>query len=113
MARFTHKYMIEDYERLYAHANLLELYLYDTQSGAKPDVTERLPENGRIQLWRATGAAGGYVVLRQSTCNVWLLDDAIRLFNERQTEHTLPIRVALERLQIARNRLCRECVSVS
>ena len=108
MARFTNKHKVDDYERLHNHADLLELYLYDTQTGTKPDASERLPENGRVQLWRATGASGGYVVMRESICNIWLLDDAVRIFNERATEHNAPLRIALERLTIARNRLCRE-----
>lgn len=102
MPHFTHKRMIEDYPRLYAHADLLELYLYDTQTGCKPDVTE----------W-ARDAKHGVSVRIQLYCtpNVWLLDDAVKMYGESgATEHTLAIRCALERLVITRNRIARESV---
>lgn len=109
MARFTKKHMVDDYERLHRHADLLELYLYDTQSGRKPDGEERYSDkNGsvRIQLWRATGADGGYVVIRESLPNIWRLDDAVRMYADNHTEYTLGIRICLERLAVKRNQLC-------
>lgn len=108
MSRFTKKYMTEDYERLYGHAGLLELYLWDTQAGVVPDATETQgtkEDRVRVQLWRAKSASGGYVVVSGSTPNVWLLDDAVRMYADNHSEHTLAIRICLERLQIARNRI--------
>src|SRR5215831_12582622 len=101
--RFTKKYMVEDYERLYKHADLLELYLYDS-STTKHDALER-SQGITVKLWRATGAAGGYVTVHDCTVNIWYLDDAIKLFNERPSEHNAALRISLERLRVARQRL--------
>lgn len=113
MSRFTKKYMVEDYERLRNHSDLLELYLWDTQGGQEPDAVERYrTKNGkqiiddvRIQLWRATSATGGYVVVLGNLPNIWYLDDAIRTFQDNSSEHTLGIRICLERLRVARNKM--------
>lgn len=112
--KHTKKYMVEDYERLYEHSNLLDLYLFDTQSGAVPDATEHyttISKDGftdcdvRVQLWRAKSASGGYVVITESLPNIWYLDDAIRMYGDSHSEHTLGIRICLERLQVKRNKL--------
>lgn len=107
MARFTKKYMTEDYERLYDHGGLLELYLYDTQAGHKPDAVEtegKGTDKVRLQLWRATSASGGYVVMQNTIASIWTLDEANRIFHDRHDEHSLAIRLCLERLTIARNK---------
>jgi hypothetical protein len=106
--RFTQKYMVNDYERLYDHASLLDLYLFDTQSGAKPDATEHYRDkncNATVQLWRAKGAAGGYVIVKDVLPNIWYLDEAISMYADNHSEYTVAIRVCLERLRITRNRL--------
>jgi hypothetical protein len=113
MSHFTKKYMTEDYERLYDRASLLELYLWNTQHGAEPDATEQytstkdghLIADVRVQLWRATSASGGYVVITESLSNVWYLDEAIKLYNDNHSEHTLGIRICLERLAVKRNKM--------
>lgn len=113
MPKFTKKYMVEDYERLYEHSSLLDLYLFDTQSGSKPDAVESYVDSKdgavtdavRVELWRAKSASGGYVVITQSLPNIWYLDDAIRMYADNHSEHTLGIRICLERLRVQRNRL--------
>jgi hypothetical protein len=113
MGRFTKKYMTEDYERLYDHASLLDLYLWDTQVGGKPDATEvhdvikdgELLHAVRVQLWRAKSATGGYVVITEALPNIWYLDDAIRMYADNHSEHTLGIRICLERLRVTRNKM--------
>src|ERR1039458_10101167 len=107
-SRFTKKYMHEDYERLYDHASLLDLYLFDTQTGAKPDSTEHSRDansDAKVQLWRAKGAAGGYVVVMGNTPNIWYLDQALDVYRDNHSEYTLAIRICLERLRVARNRI--------
>lgn len=114
MARFTKKYMVENYERLYNHASLLDDYLYDTQSGRKPDATEHHSNKfnkARVQLWRAKSTTGGYVVVMETLPNIWYLDDAIRIFSERHDEYTLALRICLERLVVFRNRVQQEAVT--
>lgn len=106
--RFTKKYMVEDYERLHKHADLLDHYLWDTQAGVKPDAVESCRDKNcsvRVQLWRAKGASGGYVVINEAMPDIWLLDDAIRMYTDNHSEHTLGIRLCLERLRVKRNQL--------
>jgi hypothetical protein len=111
MPRFTKKHMIDDYERLYDHAGLLDSYLFDTQSGAKPDAVEtytnsKTGDSVRVQLWRAAAACGGYVVIMQTIPNIWLLDYAQSVvYANHNTEHTLAIRICLDRLAVTRNRM--------
>lgn len=108
MARFTKKYMVEDYERLYKHASSLDLYLYDTQMGAKPDfVTHdgKGDDKVTVQLWRAKSASGGYVVVTGCSPNIWQLDEANNLFRDDYTPHRLSIRNCLERCTIERDKL--------
>lgn len=111
MSRFTKKYMVEDYERLHDHAELLELYLYDSQRGENCDVrfTEGKGENRvHVELYRATGAMGGYVVIRDCMANIFTLDDAIRRFSDNHSEYSLPLRIALEKCSVVRGRLLDE-----
>jgi hypothetical protein len=111
--RFTKKYAAEDYERLYDHAALLDLYLFDTQTKAQPDATEfystmkngRLESDVRVELWRGKSAHGGYVVIMETLPNIWYLDDAIAKYRDNHSEHTLGIRICLERLTVKRNKL--------
>lgn len=108
MNKFTKKYMTEDYERLYAHSSLLDLYLWDTQNGAHPDAVEqRRDKNGeaRIELWRAKSASGGYVIINTGMPNIWYLDDAVAHYADNHSEHTLALRICLERLTVARNKM--------
>ena len=113
MARFTKKYMVEDYERLCAHADLLELYLYDTQKGTRPDASEEYKDSDgnpcRAELWRARSASGGYVVITEeiSNSNIYLLDDAVRNHSAHPTPYNLALRCALERLEVKRSRIAR------
>jgi hypothetical protein len=108
--RHTKKYMVEDYERLYDHASLLDDYLFDTQSGRKPDGVEtyRNSKTGnsvRMQLWRASSASGGYVVIMQTLPTISYLDEAARQYAGNHSEHTLGLRICLGRLTMLRNRL--------
>lgn len=108
MPKFTKKYMVDDYERLRAHADLLELYLWDTQDGRKPDAVEHYKDkncNVSVQLWRATSASGGYVVIKETLPNVFLLDAALAIYADNHSEHTLGVRICLERLRVKRSQL--------
>lgn len=113
MPRFTKKYMVEEFDRLYDHAALLDLYLFDTQTKAEPDATEfysvmkdgRLESDTRVELWRGKSASGGYVVIMETLPNIWYLDEAIAKYRDNHSEHTLGIRICLERLRVKRNRL--------
>lgn len=106
----TKKYMVEDYERLYAHAELLELYLYDTQHNVEPDGVDKIRDEhdkviGKASLYRATGAAGGYVVVLNGNTNVYRLDDIRQRYSDDHSVYTLGLRIALERLTQLRNKL--------
>lgn len=114
MPKFTKKYMVENYERLYRHADLLELYLFDTQFGVKPDAvaSEKTKDGDRVtmSLYRANGAMGGYVVIKESICSIWTLDDANRLYEGKHSEYSLAARCCLERLTIARQKIVNAAV---
>ena len=103
----TKKYMIENYERLYKHADLLDLYLYDTQTRRPPDAVEKHKDEYakvRVELYRATSAHGGYVVILNSNANIFYLDDINRRMAEDHSVYFLGMRICLERITIARNR---------
>lgn len=71
-------------ERLASENGLLNLYLYDTQRGVDPIVVRK--GSVRANLYRATGASGGYVVIRTTegdSVNTW-----IRGFEEAYHECT-------------------------
>jgi|SRR6185369_5066124 len=105
---FTKKYMVEDYPRLRKHSDLLDLYLYDTQMGHAPDATETYKDSdgwNRVQLWRASSASGGYVVIKESLPNIWTLDDAMEMYRDNPSQHVLELKCALERLTIRRNKI--------
>ena len=110
----TQRQMIENFPKVSQENDLLWLYLYDTQLGRKPDAVEtEKAEDGRVlvQLWRANSASGGYVVICQvetgganGNANLLLLDKANDNFRSCYDNYTLPTRLCLERLTIARNR---------
>lgn len=111
MATITKKNMLEDYPALKQRADLLELYLYDTQTGRQPDAVESYSQDGdyacnvSIQLWRASHASGGYVVVKEVLPNIWLLDDALIRFGESHSHYNAGIRICLDRLRVIRNRM--------
>jgi hypothetical protein len=113
----TKREMLETFPQVSKQRDLLDLYLYDTQMGHKPDATEkeRQTDGGhvRVQLWRAAGAQGGYVVITDVGHNTRIvtLDDATEQMRGQYSKHSLPLRLCLERLTAERNRLCRPGVS--
>jgi hypothetical protein len=111
--RITKKDKLERFDTLQEEKNLLDLYLHDTQNGIEPDETE-IEFNVRGQLFRSRSPHCGYVVIyhipdlgQHGSTEIKYLDDWNRLSAERfsMSEHTLPLRIVLERLTIARNRL--------
>jgi hypothetical protein len=112
MPRFTQKYMIENFASVSDERDLLNLYLHDTQTGRMPNVEETFvidgDETGKIQLWRATSAHGGYVVVMQSYPRIHFLDDLNRMYRDNHSPYSIGLRTALERLTAWRNRLAEE-----
>lgn len=109
MQRFTKKQMVEDYGRLYDHAELLELYLYDTQHNVNPYAVEKVRDEkdkviGKASLYRPTSASGGYVVVLNGNANIHRLDDITRHYADDHSVYTLGLRLALEQLMQARNK---------
>ena len=108
--KLTKKYMIEDYPRLERKIELLDLYLFDIQNGRDPDETE-IQFNVRGQLFRASSPTGGYVVIyyipdqgQTGNAQIAYLADLSRQLLDNHSEHTLNLRIVLERLTIARNK---------
>lgn len=105
-------------DQIHDHATLLDLYLFDTQTKAQPDATEfystmkdgRLESDVRVELWRAKSANGGYVVIMETLPNIWYLDEAIAKYRDNHSEHTLGIRICLERLAVKRNRIYSDSI---
>jgi hypothetical protein len=121
--RLTKAYML-DYERVARKAGLLDLYMFDVQNGREPDATKVYPERKastpwgdadcvRGQLFRAGSASGGYVVLfyvprekgQSGDAEIAYLDDINAQMRDEHSEHTLTIRIVLERLTVARDKL--------
>jgi hypothetical protein len=108
--KLTKKYMLEDYPRLERKVELLDLYLFDIQNGRDPDETE-IYFGVRGQLFRATSPTGGYVVIyyipdqgQTGNTQIAYLDNLNRELQANHSEHTLNLRIVLERLTIARNK---------
>jgi hypothetical protein len=108
--RITKKYMLENYPKLERKVELLDLYLFDIQNSRDPDETE-IQFNVRGQLFRASSPTGGYVVIyyipdqgQTGNTQIAYLDDLNRSLAANHSEHTLNLRIVLERLTIARNR---------
>ena len=112
MSHITKKQMLESYPEVTRQNDLLGLYLYDTQMSRKPDATESVRESDgfgtvRVQLYRANGAQGGYVVISNVTARntrISTLDDACAQMRDRYDNYTLPLRLCLERLTAVRNK---------
>jgi hypothetical protein len=109
--RMTKKYMLENYPTLERKAELLDVYLFDTQNdGIEPYATE-IVGNVRGQLFRPTSATGGYVVLfyipdygQTGNTQIAYLDSISAELRDNHSEHTLNVRIVLERLTVARNK---------
>lgn len=107
----TKKYMLENYPNLERKAELLDVYLFDTQNdGVEPYATE-IQFNVRGQLFRPTSATGGYVVLfyipdygQTGNTQIAYLDSINAELRDNHSEHTLNLRIVLERLTVARNK---------
>lgn len=107
MGRLTKKFMLENYEHLERKEGLEMLYLFDTENGRDPDAVE-IHGNVRGKLFRATGATGGYVVAwhipdqgQTGNTHIEYLDS----FDVRPTDYNLSLRIVLERLKAARQRM--------
>lgn len=109
--RTTKKYMLENYLNVERKSSLLDLYLFDTQNdGIEPFATE-IVGSVRGQLFRPTSANGGYVVLfhipdygRTGNTEIHYLDDVNAALRDNHSQHTLDLRIVLERLTAARNK---------
>ena len=108
--RTTKKYMLENYPNLERKAELLDVYLFDIQNGVEPYATE-IQFNVRGQLFRPTSATGGYVVLfyipdlgQTGNTQIAYLDSINTELRDNHSEHTLNLRIVLERLTVARNK---------
>lgn len=107
----TKKAKLENYDAVATERDLLSLYFYDQETGRKPDASER---EGQVtaRLFRATGAQGGYVVLKLNdgaTSPRLVTLDAVRdEYATRYHSDSFPIRSCIERLMIARNKLWAE-----
>src|SRR5437879_1225232 len=78
----------------------------------------RVQFNVRGQLFRASSPTGWYVVIyyipdQGQTGNTWInyLDDLNSELRDNHSEHTLDLRIVLERLTIARNKAQETAVS--
>lgn len=109
----TQKEKLEQFDALYAHADLLELYLHDTQHGKIPDAVERRRNkregNIRCALYRATSASGGYVVIVNLTyghTEIKRLDDILDYLRAYPSGTYYPlIRECIAALNVARSKL--------
>lgn len=108
----TQKEKLEQFDALYAHADLLELYLYDTQHGKKPDAVERRRNKlaGKVccSLYRATSASGGYVVIANLTyghTEITRLDDILDHLRTWSGTYNPLIRECITALNVARSKL--------
>lgn len=102
----TQKEKINGYDVLAAERDLLSLYFYGRETNREPDAQER-EGNTRMKLYRAAGAQGGYVVVTQPTGSPHI--ELFEHMKERMAKYydneSLPIRLCLERLWIARSKM--------
>ena len=99
---------LASFDTVATERDLLSLYFYDMETGRKPDASER-ESNVTARLFRATGAMGGYVVLKQNdgatSPRLTTLDGIRDEYATCYQSDSLPIRSCIERLMIARNKL--------
>jgi hypothetical protein len=78
---------------------------WDTQDGREPDAKITVGE-WKVIAYRLTGANGGYVVTKpkHGVPSVDYLDDISRHFANDSHPNTLDLRIALERVRVARSR---------
>ena len=101
----TNKDKLTAYDAVAAERDLLALYLYDMETGAEC-IREREGLT-RIRLYRPLGASGGYVVVNQKGASPQIhyferYGEQMRKYYDNES---LPIRICLERLSVARNRM--------
>ena len=101
----TNKDKLAAYDGVAAERDLLALYLYDMETGAEC-IRER-EGSTRIRLYRPLGASGGYVVVNQKGVSPQIhyferYGEQMRKYYDNES---LPIRICLERLSVARNRM--------
>jgi hypothetical protein len=116
--KLTKKFMLEDYPRLERKVELLDLYLFDIQNGRDPDDTE-IYLGVRGQLFRASSPTGGYVVIyyipdqgQTGNTQIAYLDSINHELRDNHSQHTLNLRIVLERLTIARNKAQQAALEV-
>jgi hypothetical protein len=107
----TQKDKLATYDALAAERDLLSLYLYDMETGAEC-VKER-EGSTRIRLYRALGASGGYVVVNQRDLSpqIHYFEKYGEQMRQYYDNESLPIRLCLERLSVARNRMVDEAMA--
>ena len=112
----------EEIQRITDERDALNLYLYDREreipadaqaEHSAPDSTTGPAETLLGRLYRATGGAGGYVVMTSTSgdgFNVWIgnLEQMTHEAQQHATSYNTGLRIVLERLTTARNRLCQE-----
>lgn len=102
--------------RLQAQNNLLELYLYDTVNNVEPTSVVNIVKTkdcSRVSadLYRATGAMGGYVILKyhmpgqKIQVHIATLDTFAEQFSRDYSQYSVNARIVIERLRIERQKL--------
>ena len=109
----TQKEKLSQFDSLKEEKELLDLYLYDSQFN-QPDATETIHDKiagyTRVQLWRATSASGGYVVIRQTLDRkqgytvIYYLERIQKAIQDDVYRYNEPIRILIGRMVATRNR---------
>ena len=101
----TKKDKLESYDAVSSERDLLSLYFYDIETGA--ECLKAHEGSTRIRLYRALGASGGYVVINQRDLSpqIHYFEKYGEQMRQYYDNESLPIRICLERLSVARNRM--------
>lgn len=109
----TQKDKINRYDALAKERDLLSLYFYDQETKlntVKADAIKVREGSVRMTLYRANGAQGGYVVMTQKDASPHI--ELFEAMKDRMAKYydneSLPIRLCLERLWVARDRMFRD-----
>ena len=96
-------------------ASMLETLLHVVLSESAQHVEYFNDEYGHyaVKAYRLTGCAGGFVVVQftddskafPTSTQGWIFDDWQSGLQENHSEHTLPLRIAAERIALKRNQL--------
>lgn len=118
--RKTREQLQSENDELSIENGLYLRYMDDIENGRKPDAIESHSEKVRGErisitgkLYRATGGDGGIVVIIHSLdgrkdASIYTLERLQASIRDSHSEYTLPMRIVLDRLVIARNRVLDE-----